>query len=227
MVRLVAAVVLLFGFVASAEEVDDPDTEAARRHFQRATELYDAHRYGEAVREFEAAKKLKPLPELDYNIGRAYDRLEDWPRAISAYRQYLQRARNAADIADVRARLAVLRARNNWPVAATESSSERDEARRVRLKVAAFVDGSLALAVAISAAGLLGSVGGSYNSLRQLCSTRPCSPGDWHGPEMRADAGYALFAIAGTATLIDIALFVSAYHQRSPAPAQRLAQGAF
>src|SRR5262245_56881213 len=213
MVRVLVALLLLSGAHARAEE-EDPDTEAARRHFARASEFYDAHRYAEAVREFEAAKKLKPLPELDFNIGGAYDRLEDWPRAIEAYQRYLIRARNDRDITEVQARLAVLQARINQPLTATPA--ELDEARRARLRIAAYIDGSLALAVAGAGAGLLGSVSASYNSLRQICSARPCGPSDWRDPEMRANAGYALFAVAGAAAIVDIVLFVRAYQRRSP-----------
>jgi tetratricopeptide (TPR) repeat protein len=226
MARLFAALLLLSATVARAERADDPDTETARRHFVRATEFYDAQRYGDAVREFEAAKQLKPLPELDYNIGRAYDRLEDWPRAIAAYQQYVMRARNAADVAEVRARLAILRARVNSSLVTVAVSLDGDGARRTRLRIAAFVDGSLALAAAISGASLLGSASASYNSLHQICSARPCIPSDWRGAEMRADAGYALFAVAGAAAIIDIALFVPAYRRRSPAPADLAARGA-
>jgi tetratricopeptide (TPR) repeat protein len=221
MVRLLVALLLLSGSVARAD--DDPDTEAARRHFQRASELYDAHRYREAVREFEVAKKLKPLPEFDFNIGRAYDRLEDWPHAIEAYQQYLLRARNEADIAEVRARLAVLQARVPQSPTATP---EQDDARRARLRIAAYVDGSLALAAAIAGAGLVGSVNASYNSLHQVCSTRPCTPSDWHDAQTRATAAYALFAVAGAAEIVDIALFVRAYRHRPTAHVQVASSGA-
>lgn len=89
----------------------DPDTEIARRHFTRGTTLYDDGKYAEAIVEFEAAKKLKQSPALDYNIARCQDRQEHLREAIDAYERFLAGAPNDRDAPDVRARIAVLRQR--------------------------------------------------------------------------------------------------------------------
>lgn len=89
----------------------DPDTEIARRHFTRGTTLYDDGKYAEAIVEFEAAKKLKQSPALDYNIARCQDRREHLREAIDAYERFLAGAPGDADAPDVRARIAVLRQR--------------------------------------------------------------------------------------------------------------------
>ena len=70
-----AALILTLCLAGAARADVDPDTEVARRHFQRGSQLYDAGHYDEAIAAFEAAKQAKPLPAFDYNIGRAYDRL--------------------------------------------------------------------------------------------------------------------------------------------------------
>src|SRR6185436_7425098 len=83
--REIAVVLILAGAVAHAQEMEDPDTEIAKRHFATGNAYYTAKRYDEALHEFIAAKKVKSAPALEYNIGRCYDRLEQPKDAISAY----------------------------------------------------------------------------------------------------------------------------------------------
>ena len=100
---------------ARAEEppsvIPDPDTDAARRHFDRGTALYGQQRYADAVREFETARRIKPLPAFDFNIARSFERLEAWAAAADAYDRYLDSLRAGKEADDIRARIAVLRAR--------------------------------------------------------------------------------------------------------------------
>ena len=60
-----------YGGGAAPTTMVDPDTEIARRHFDRGTAFYGEGRYAQAIIEFEAAKKVKPLPDFDFNIGGA------------------------------------------------------------------------------------------------------------------------------------------------------------
>ena len=78
-----AWVICLVSALASAQPAD-PDTEAAKRHFDRGKALYEQQRYDEALGEFETARALKPLPELLYNIGRTQERREEWAAAANA-----------------------------------------------------------------------------------------------------------------------------------------------
>jgi tetratricopeptide (TPR) repeat protein len=107
-----AAVVALLLLAAPlrAEVPEDADTEAARRHFTAGCELYQARKYGEAARELELARRIKPLAEIDYNLARTYERMEEWGRAADAYERYLQHAKGA-DAQQTRARVKVLRER--------------------------------------------------------------------------------------------------------------------
>src|SRR5690349_4421221 len=93
----------------SAIGQEDPDTEIARRHFDKASKFYDAKEYEKALREFEAARKVKPLPAFDFNIGRCNDRLENFAQAIVYYERYARS--NPADVAQVRARIELLKQR--------------------------------------------------------------------------------------------------------------------
>ena len=68
-----------------------------------------------------------------------------------------------------------------------------------------------ALVLAVVGAGLVGSVKVDYDRLASGPGTcRPCSD-DQVGPlKARAYAGYALFAVAGAAAIIDVVLWVRA-----------------
>jgi tetratricopeptide (TPR) repeat protein len=89
----------------------DPDTQAARRHYDRGLKLYDQEHYEEAAREFQTAKEMRPTPAFDYNIGRCYERLERWKDAADAYDRFLAGTPAAEDTAALRTRVAVLRER--------------------------------------------------------------------------------------------------------------------
>jgi hypothetical protein len=108
----VAALVVLAPAVARARGgVVDPDTTAARRHFEAGLVHYQVDDFRGALVEFEAARRLKPLPAFDYNIGRCHDRLEEYEAAVRSYRRYLDEAPGASDAPEVRARIGVLEER--------------------------------------------------------------------------------------------------------------------
>ena len=109
------ALILLIGVVPRIVTADDdPDTETARRHFDRGIEFYgehQEHQYAAAIKEFEIARKVMPVPAYDFNLGRCYDRIERPAAATVAYERYLQESPGASDVAAVRARVGALRAR--------------------------------------------------------------------------------------------------------------------
>ncbi len=113
--RRVVCLLLVVGALgvpcAVAAPLRDPDTEAAKRHSDRGATFYAQERYADAVREFEAARKIKPLAALDFNIARAHERLEAWGAAADAYERYAKSLRDAGKAGEIRARVAVLRAR--------------------------------------------------------------------------------------------------------------------
>ena len=131
LLALVAA--MLAGRPAAADgassTIADPDTESARRHFQRGAELYDRGAYAEAVREFETAKRIKPAPAFEYNVARCRDRLEQWGAAADGYERYLVAVPNAPERDELRARIVELRARaGGAPPASAMAAASADEA---------------------------------------------------------------------------------------------------
>jgi tetratricopeptide (TPR) repeat protein len=93
--RHLAVIALLLYPALGAAQTYDPDTEAARRHFALGSQRYEQGDYPGALVEFEAARKLKPLAELDYNVARCHDRLEHYPQALAEYKKYLKQKPDA------------------------------------------------------------------------------------------------------------------------------------
>jgi hypothetical protein len=119
---LVVITLLAVSGVAFAHE--DPDTEVARRHFNAGRAFYDAADYERALDEFQQARRAKPHPALDFNIGRCLDRLERYQQAIAAYESYA--ASEPPDALEIRARIVILkdRLKNVPPPAPPRPSKE-------------------------------------------------------------------------------------------------------
>jgi tetratricopeptide (TPR) repeat protein len=94
-----------------AADAVDPDEEIARGHFEAGRAFYEKHQYAHALFEFEAARRAKPAPAFDYNIGRCYDRMDRPKDAVREYQRYLDSAPPPVDAAEVRERVKALEAR--------------------------------------------------------------------------------------------------------------------
>ena len=156
-----------FGNAQGPSDVD-PDTEIARRHFERGTELYGVGRYAEAVGEFESARRAKPLPAFDFNIARAHDRMEHAREAIDAYERYLAAVPNAPDAGEVRARIAVLRGRLGTTPSTIALEAPRPLPPRRRMLTWALGGTGAALLVGSLAAGLVAHA--RYGALSGECA---------------------------------------------------------
>jgi tetratricopeptide (TPR) repeat protein len=97
-VALVAAVSF-----ASAARADDADK--AREHYSIGLRAYDLGKYDEAIAEFEQAYRYKDAPGLLYNIGQAYRLSNRSEEAVRYYRTYLEKKPDAANAADVQAKI--------------------------------------------------------------------------------------------------------------------------
>lgn len=95
----------------AAEEADaEPD---ARELFLRGQAAYERGDYEDSVEAWEAGYALDPRPLLQYNLGQAYERLGELPKAVSAFETYLENAspsdpnqqRARAQLAAIRERL--------------------------------------------------------------------------------------------------------------------------
>ena len=209
-----------------AERLFSPDEQAARRHFETGAALYEQSRYREAVEEFQKASALHKAPALDFNIGRCYERLEEWTAAADAFDRYLGAGVEVTDAATVAERSRVLRARataEKKPAVATHSSAGITLSTQViafpapglvrgqQLRLAAIGVGVAAVGTAALGGGLIGSVGRDYKDREMACSAMRCNVDDLRS---RLFSGQALLALSAVAIIADIALItVSA---RSP-----------
>jgi tetratricopeptide (TPR) repeat protein len=92
---------------AAAGAPEDPRVQA-RNHFVLGTQLFAAHSFRDALREFELAATLAPSAELWFNMGRAHEELGEYEPAARAFDRYLHDRVDAQDAAQVRARVAEL-----------------------------------------------------------------------------------------------------------------------
>jgi tetratricopeptide (TPR) repeat protein len=220
---MMRAVTLLLLVAAPALAQIDPDTEIARRHFERGTEHYDAGRYDEAVREFEAAREVRASPAFDYNIARCYDRLERVEEAIAAYRRYLSSGQSDEESAEAAARIAVLRERLARraptppptvappppaapppPIAVTSSPPSK---RRQWLGAGVAL-GAGGVAFLGAGLGLYLGVGPEYDRLSQTCAPS-CAKDSWRGLQATEQAGIALLSIGGALVVADVIIWIA------------------
>ena len=201
-------VVCLFGSAALAQ-TRDPDTEAAQRHFEHGRTLYEEGRYDDALVEFETARKLKPLPELLYNIARTHERREAWSAAADAYQEYLREKPDSPDAAELRSRIDVLRSRGEPRAAVVQIAPPVAAAPPMRPLRGVAIGLAVGALVHVGLGGILvGTVGPDFHHLESVCSERQCHPSDWSSLQSRADAGYALLGLAGALAVVDLVLFV-------------------
>jgi hypothetical protein len=242
MVRIaiaLAAIAFTGGGAAGAEPPDlDPDTEVARRHFDRGTKSYQGQDYEAALREFEAARRVKTLPALDYNIGRCLDRLERYPEAVAAYERYVASS-VGPDVVEVRERIRVLKERIGETEAAAKppvpppavkepapAPAVKEPAPATPVRAAPpevppdpvrspspalpLVVGGLTVAAALAGTALyFGSALPGYQALDSgPSSCRPCTPADYAGVKTAAEASYGLWIAAGVIAAVDVALWI-------------------
>src|SRR5256885_3554871 len=86
-VVLVGAAALIACAVAHADDAGD-----ARAHYEAGQKLYDQGRYDEAIGEYETAYRLKPHPNVLYNIAQAHERLLEYGESVKWFERYLAEA---------------------------------------------------------------------------------------------------------------------------------------
>lgn len=107
---------------------------AARAHFKQGRAFYEAGVYSDAVREYERAFALAPLPELLFNIGQAHRMRGAKPEAIAAYDRYLKAVPEGPLAEEARNHVAMLRSRiqlEEAEAARKKAEAEAAEARRL------------------------------------------------------------------------------------------------
>ena len=82
----------------------------AKAHYEKAQQLYATGSYDEAIAEYQEAYRLKPHPNVLYNIAQAYERLLDYAQSVVWFERYLAEApQDAAERPIVENRLRILR----------------------------------------------------------------------------------------------------------------------
>jgi hypothetical protein len=113
MIRRGIALCVLVAFAAAempAYAADEPDPGAAKAHYEKAQQLYATGNYDEAIAEYNEAYRLKPHPNVLYNIAQAYERLLDYAQSVVWFERYLAEApKDAVERPVVENRLRILR----------------------------------------------------------------------------------------------------------------------
>lgn len=106
-VSLLVLLALLLGAAPAAAAPEAAATPQARAeaHYEQGVQAYRSQRYRTAIEHFLAADNLAPSPALSYNVARAYEKLDEAPRALEYYRTYLRRGADPKNEAEVRARV--------------------------------------------------------------------------------------------------------------------------
>jgi tetratricopeptide (TPR) repeat protein len=89
----------------------DEEFERARAHASAGIAYYAEARYEDAAHEMEAAYRIKPLADLQYNLAECYERLNRPNEAADAYQRYLDGKPRADDRSTIAHRIENLRAR--------------------------------------------------------------------------------------------------------------------
>lgn len=101
-----------FAVAALAEAPEREEVQAeAKSRLRDAVKAYESGKYKDAVDLFLAANRLVPSPALSFNTAKAYEKLGDVANALSFYRDYLRRAPDAPDRADIEKRVKRLEGR--------------------------------------------------------------------------------------------------------------------
>jgi tetratricopeptide (TPR) repeat protein len=94
-----ASAIVLGSFALSQQAAGQPVDEERERAlvlFDAAELRYQEARFDEAVELLIEARSLFDEAVISYNLGRAYEELEDWAEAAAAFRHYLERAEDDA-----------------------------------------------------------------------------------------------------------------------------------
>src|SRR3954463_1171468 len=95
---------------AGEQTVETPEAAKAKAHYEKAQQLYATGTYDEAIAEYEEAYRLKPHPNVLYNIAQAYERLLDYAQSVVWFERYLAEApKDAVERPVVENRLGIFR----------------------------------------------------------------------------------------------------------------------
>jgi tetratricopeptide (TPR) repeat protein len=80
----------------------------ARARLEQGLVAYEQGRWRAAVEHFKEADRLAPSARLSFNVAKAYEKMNDAPNALAAYRDYLRRSPRAENATETSIRIAEL-----------------------------------------------------------------------------------------------------------------------
>jgi tetratricopeptide (TPR) repeat protein len=233
MVRSAVAVAVLLWCAGAARAADAPPTtpeqfEQSRQAYAEGAAAYERGAYDKALEHFQNAYDLAPSPEFWFNIARCHERLGRWGEAAAAYERYLAGKPTVEDAVQIRERISDLRVRAAEvarlqqpppaPVVIAPPPSQPS------LRVPALVMLGVTVALAAGGTGAYFSEWSDYQAQKSACMGR-CSPMQLDGLRTRVltaqVAGGVLWALAGTALVADVILWIAearrGHHERRSA----------
>src|SRR5262249_36376341 len=92
----------------SSDSVAAQPRELARVRYRQGVEAFKESRFRDAIDLFLEADQLAPSAALSFNIAAAYEKIDQPPAALRWYRDYLRRAPDAQDRAQIEGTVAKL-----------------------------------------------------------------------------------------------------------------------
>ena len=90
--------------------VDDPETQRiAKQEYEQGTIDFRAKRYRDALQRYMRVYRIKPYPNLVYNMARAFEELKEYGDAADYYERYLEMKPDAEDRQEVELSITTLR----------------------------------------------------------------------------------------------------------------------
>ncbi len=99
--HLAAVLLCALAALAPAPAAAEDAEKAARGHFRRGETHFAMGRFAAALKEYEAAYELKPLPGFLFNIGQCHRNLGHLEEAVFSFKRYLRLKPDATNRAAV------------------------------------------------------------------------------------------------------------------------------
>ena len=207
----------MLGLFARLAAADEQAIESARIHVRAGTAYFNEGRFEDALHEMEAARRLYPVPALEYNVAQCLERLGRFEDAMSAYRRYLDGTAAPGDREEVDANIRYLerRAREARDVAAAARPPEPIIKKEVVFKTVIVYRtappkpgrGARWAALGVTALGALALVAaittqilGQRESDRVASGANPGQPASFDGALRQADANANTYLIISYVT---------------------------
>jgi hypothetical protein len=100
-VQVLATFALMASLMGAGSPGGDDTLAEAKAHVEAARKAFSVRKFDVALQEFQAAQRLKPAPVLWFNIGKCYEKLNETPSALRAFRTYLHEAPGTSDLKEV------------------------------------------------------------------------------------------------------------------------------